>query len=337
MSGEEIRELVDSGVFGDGENSKKPEVIETHISWVILGDEHAYKIKKPLRFSFLDFRSLSDRKHFCRREVELNRRFTDGVYLGVVSIREENGRWRLGGEAGRIVDYAVKMRKLDPDKRMDILLAAGGVSAADIDNCAVKIVDFHVGESPIADIDPLVIREDFDDLLSVKDIVRRHLGEEAARWIEEAVESSNDFVDSYGTLLQDRVSAGFYRDCHGDLHCGNIFILPEPVPFDCVEFNDQFRRIDVLNEVAFLCMDLEVAGHGEFSERFLQTYNRHFEVVRHDDDRRLLNYLKAYRANIRAKVNALAVHHASRKERKRKAEETTRTYLRTMRDFMRRT
>ena len=332
MTSAEIDRLVSEGEFPD--KTSRRELIETHISWVILCDEFVYKIKKPHRFSFLDFSTLSLRKHFCEREVELNRRLTPHVYLGVVPILSHQNTLIMDGSEGTVIDYAVKMRKLSVDKRMDKLLANNEVTEINIDNLAEKIADFHKRAAIIYDKDLEEIREEFNDLESIKEYVIRELGATYGSIIDRAVEFSNLFLDRHKNLLARRRKEGFYRDCHGDLHSRNIFLLPEPVPFDCIEFNEEFRQIDVLNEVAFLCMDLDAFGRRDLSDRFLESYNAFFSSLSSAEDHELFVYYKAYRANVRAKVNGLRAQNADSEGAKRDALGAVKKYLRLMAGYL---
>src|SRR5690606_904967 len=135
-------------------------------------------------------------------------------------------------------------------------------------------------------------------------------------------------------LMTDRLENGFYRDCHGDLHSRNIFLLPQPVPFDCIEFNDELRQIDVLNEVAFLCMDLDAFGRHDLSETFLSHYNQFFPAMKTPEERALFIYYKMYRANIRAKVNGLRAKSAISEDERTIALATAKKYLIKMHNYM---
>ncbi len=143
MTKEQIDKLLSNGIFP--EYTENRELVETHISWVILCDQFVYKIKKPIKYSFLDFSTLELRKHFCERELELNRRFTKNIYIEVMPIYyfESEDRYCVGGAEGTILDYCTKMYKLDPEKQMDVLLSKNKVSEFDIKNLAITIADFH--------------------------------------------------------------------------------------------------------------------------------------------------------------------------------------------------
>ena len=309
MTKEQINKLIIEGEFP--ENTGRPDLIETHISWVLVCDGFVYKIKKPIQYSFLDFSTVQKRKYFCEREVELNRRLTDNIYLDVLPVREISGRFLMDGESGDVIDYAVRMRKMDRDKQMDVLLVNNKVTTTDIRNLAEKIASFHKNTEIVYKKNIFDVQEMFNDLSAEKDFLHEYLNRNSYAIICEAINTSNVFMERNKRLLADRLKAGFFRNCHGDLHSRNIFLLPSPQPFDCIEFNDDYRQIDVLNEVAFLCMDLDAFGRHDLSDLFINSYNNLFPSIKTDEDRRLFVYYKGYRSNIRAKVNSLRVREAN--------------------------
>ena len=308
MTKEQINTLLAPGKFPGSCGS--PELVETHISWVFLCDQFVYKIKKPIRYSFLDFSTIEKRKYYCEREIELNRRLTDDVYLDVQTLREKQGNIFIGEADRAVIDYAVRMRKLDGDKQMDRLLLQNKVTETDIQNLAEKIASFHANTKIIYDKDIFDIHKKFIDLGGEREYLRDQLNPKSSGIISHAIEISGKFHDAHKTLLTNRFKVGFYRDCHGDLHSRNIFLLPAPQPFDCIEFNDDYRQIDVLNEVAFLCMDLDAFERKDLSALFLARYNSLFPSIKTEEDRKLFIYYKSYRANIRAKVNSLRARDA---------------------------
>jgi aminoglycoside phosphotransferase family enzyme len=303
MTKEQINSLLSKGIFP--ETTGKRELIETHISWVIVCDQFVYKIKRPVHYSFLDFSTLEMRKHFCEREIELNKRLTDNIYLDVQPVSEWQGSLFIGATDGAIIDYAVRMLKLDREKQMNILLSQNKVTAMDMKNLAEKIAFFHKKTNVIYKKDFLDVQEKFNDLEAEREFLAVQLSKDCSNIIDRAIKTSDTFIEKNKKLLAARLSAGFFRDCHGDLHSRNIFLLPAPEPFDCIEFNDDFRQIDVLNEVAFLCMDLDAFDREDLSTVFIDYYNHLFPAMSTSQDRGLFIYYKSYRANIRAKVNSL--------------------------------
>jgi len=328
MTKEHIVTLLSEGVFpGD---TGRPDLVETHISWVFVCDRFVYKIKKPIRYSFLDFSTLEKRKYYCEREIELNRRLTHDMYLDVQPIREISGRFYVGSHSGEIVDYAVRMRKLDRSRQMDALLRNNKVTDSDMRNLAEKIAGFHKNTVVIYKKDVLQIRDEFNDLKNE----REYLGAERSAIIDQAIASSDAFIEKYKELFASRLKEGFYRDCHGDLHSRNIFLLPDHQPFDCIEFNDEFRQIDVLNEIAFLCMDLDAFHKPELGNQFLRYYNHFFPAIRSDEEQRLFLYYKSYRANIRAKVNSLRARSADNDTERKVALAEADKYLGMMDSYL---
>ena len=332
MTKEQIDNLITNGEFP--EETTRKELVETHISWVILCDAFVYKIKKPVNYSFLNFSTLELRKHYCEREIFLNSRLTPDVYLEVLPVREDGNKIKIGDGEGTIIDYVVKMNKLDTSKQMDLMLQEGTVSGADMRNLAKKVASFHQDAEIIYELDLMDIRDKFNDLNSVKEVISAQSGEAYGKMIQEAIEFSDRFLEENKQLMADRLKAGLYRDCHGDLHSRNIFLLPEPIPFDCIEFSDELRQIDLLNEVAFLCMDLDAFDRKDLSDEFLTHYNQFFPAMKTPKERTLFNYYKMYRANIRAKVNGLRVISATSDEERKTSLDTAEKYLTQMSNYL---
>lgn len=303
MNGDEVRELAANGLW-NGEPVDGT-LIETHISWVVLSTSLAFKIKQPVRFSFLDFSTLERRKHYCQREVELNQRLTD-IYLDVVPIHCRGSVFTLGGNGAAPLDYAVRMRRMDPALEMSRVLAGGRVSRSRIDELADVLAAFHARATIVRrPFDEQEMKGNFNDLRTVAGPIGQRLGTAYATICESAIDYSNRFLAQHRPLLAARVAYGFRRDLHGDFHTGNVFLSTPPIIFDCIEFNDAMREIDILDEVAFLCMDLEATGHRDLSSQFLDAYMGRMNLRLSDGERALFSYFKIYRAGVRAKVTAL--------------------------------
>lgn len=311
-----------------------PELLETHISWVIICRHHVFKIKKPVRFSFVDFSTLEKRKYYCEREILLNRRLADGIYIDVQSVRILKKRFVMGGEYGEIIDYAVWMHRVDNSRQMDKLLLLQQVTEHDIRQLARKIAAFHQQAELVASKNLTALRFDFNDINSEREFLSEKLGENAAHLIIRGIAASDLFLGKNIFLIARRLELGFFRDCHGDLHSGNIFLLDEPQPFDCLEFNDELRRIDVLDEVAFLCMDLEAHNRKHLADLFLTEYNNLFPAIRNQEDAQLLTYYKSYRANIRAKVCSIRARSSSDKTALQNNLAACRKYLLLMDEYL---
>ncbi len=299
MNSGQIHKLAQEGEWRNSPLNAK--VVETHISWVLLARDFVFKIKKPVKFSFLDFSSLERRKHYCEREIELNSRLTD-IYLDVVPITFPDAIYEIGESSGKALEYAVRMKRQDSALEMDKMLKAGKVQDPHIEKLAKIMAGFHDRAEMIKEpFDIEKMQADFNDILTVQ-----KKGEaETTGVIKKAVEYSNRFLNKHRKLIEDRVAGGFRRDLHGDFHSGNIFLTKNPIVFDCIEFNDTLRYVDILDELAFFCMDLEAHGQKALSDKFLSFYQA--ETHRNSSDRELelFNYYKLYRANVRAKVNLL--------------------------------
>lgn len=309
-------------------------VEETHISWVILTPRFAFKIKKPVKLSFLDFSTLNQRKKYCERELALNRRFSE-IYLRVVPVKSDRGVWRLGSGPGKIADYAVMMIRLDSSKRMDLLLRTGSVRPLHIRALANKIAAFHskaaIIKRPFA-VDDLA--DAFNDIRLVRNFAHKALGGQFDDLISRSQKWSRAFLLYHASRLKERIRLGLQRDGHGDLHSGNIFCYKNPEIFDCIEFNDRYRQIDVLNEIAFFCMDLEAFGAPRLADLFVNEYNREFPGFLTAEDWGLFVYFKCYRANVRAKVHALAAEQAGYQQSYRRHKAAVRKYLKLMNRYI---
>jgi uncharacterized protein len=281
------------------------ELVETHISWVLLCGSDVYKIKRPVKFSFLDFSTLERRKFFCEEEVRLNRRLSPDVYLGVVPIRIRGGMPEIGGK-GRAADYAVRMRKLDRAMMMDALLAAGKVGAGDVKEIARTVAAFH-RKADIAGGEfgsSAIVGAQIADLANHRDAI-----ESACRlgpWVDGILSRSAQFMRKNEGVFRKRMASGMVRDCHGDLHARNVFLLGKKDGgariVDCIEFNQDFRCIDVASDVAFMAMDLDYCGREDLSQEFVDAY----VSETHDAElETVLPLYKCYRANVRAKVAAI--------------------------------
>lgn len=300
MTKDDIQKLIHTLQNENGEDDVHH--FETHSSWVILAGQFAYKIKKPVHYSFLDFSTLEKRKYFCERELELNSRFSPEFYKEVVPIFENEGRLSFR-HAGHIVAYALKMLRLDNTYRMDVLAEKGAIRPEQIDDLVNRLVAFHKDTSrPAIQVPKDNQVADFDDLFHLKGRL------EAI----EPIQLGNlegfaaGFWDKVYPRWQKRQKEGFYIDGHGDLHTRNIFLYPErAILFDCIEFNDHFRFQDILSELAFLAMDLEFWGLKDLSDYFISRYNGRYKVFHTLEDEWLFLYYKMYRANIRLKVYAL--------------------------------
>ncbi len=304
MTSEELHSLLQNGRFPYPAPGRR--LIETHISWVILGGSYVYKIKKPIDYSFLNFSTLEKRYYYCCRELELNRRLTEGMYLDVLPIRKAGAAFQVGGEAGSIVDYALLMRRMDNSRQMDKLLLRGLVTRYHMLQVARRLAAFHHAAQRISGAEEAdTLYADFADLNSVGETMEETLGLAAAQEARSVVDFVEAFLNRRRRHLFRRHQNGWVIDGHGDLHSRNILLLEEPVIFDCIEFNDRLRTLDVLNEIAFFCMDLDYYGYPRLAEAFRTDYLNRVPAMETAADRDLFRYYRLYRANVRLKVNCL--------------------------------
>ncbi len=286
--------LLDSGAYAHP--TREIRIIETHISWVVLTGDYAYKIKRPVRFPFLDFTSLARREFFCREELRLNQRFATELYLAVCPIVRRGQSLQMNG-AGEAVEFAVRMRQFDAANELGFLLEHGHVSIEEIEEFGRAMADVH---------------ETLPRLPSHSEPqrTRRILLENAA----ECGPDKNigwclrDELDRLRDLLVQRDAEGFVRECHGDLHASNVARIDGRLrAFDCLEFEPEFRRIDVAHELAFLAMDLCAHSRPTLASAFVNAW-----LARSGDYQacECLNLYEAHCALVRAKVaglNALRV------------------------------
>lgn len=289
---------------------KQIEVIETHISWLILTGEYAYKIKKPVDFGFLDFTTLDKRQHFCEEELRLNQRLAPDIYQRVVSIGGSIEAPQFEPEdSTEIIEYAVQMQQFDPEKRLDLLLQNKSFESNWIDTLAEQIAEFHsripivAQDSPWGEAGTIwgVVSDNFSHIVeSVDDLGDLHKVQQLSHFTAQQFRKLTP-------LIERRKAQGHIRECHGDLHLANITLFRDELRlFDCIEFNLQFRWIDTISDLAFLLMDLEANGEFRWANRCL---NRYLEICGDYQALPLLNFYKAYRSMVRAKVAVLGDMH----------------------------
>ncbi|NYZ77416.1 hypothetical protein H0O02_03820 [Candidatus Micrarchaeota archaeon] len=280
----------------------KVDFIETHISWIYLAGDYAYKVKRPVKFSFLDFSTFEKRKFFCEEEVRLNRRLCREMYMGVVPVVKRAGGVFFEGK-GETIEYAVKMKRMPEERRMDRLLEKGAVGVADVEKLALSIAKFHERAFIIHDPaygEPELIKEQIDDIKKHRAAIEKACGMGAK--VDFALKKCDDFFKRNVPLLLRRQREGMIRDCHGDLHSANIFLADKVCIFDCIEFSKNFRYIDTASEIAFMAMDLDAFGKEDLSKAFVKRY---LNLAGDREMLLLLNYYKCYRANVRAKIAAI--------------------------------
>jgi aminoglycoside phosphotransferase family enzyme/predicted kinase len=278
-------------------------LLETHISYVLLTGVYAYKIKKAIRLEFLDFTTLDARRFYCEEELRLNRRLAPALYLEVVAITGGMDEPRLGGP-GPVLDYAVKMREFPQAALLGNVLDQGLLTAGHISRLAAIVARFHaqIAVAPPATsfgVPGGILRLALANFAEI-----RALGNDAADAAPDDLApleawTRRQYAARHAQFAARRQS-GFVRECHGDLHLGNMALIDgEPTIFDCIEFNDQMRWIDVMSEVAFIVMDLAYRRRHDYARRFLNAY---LEETGDHGGLAVLRFYVVYRAMVRAKV-----------------------------------
>jgi uncharacterized protein len=278
--------------------------LETHISHLFFAGDLVYKVKKAVRFSFLDFSTLAKRRHFLQEELRLNRRVAPSVYLGVMPICFDESGWRLGGWA-EPAEYTLVMRRLPERRMLPFLLETKQLTVEMITELATFLAGFHAGAEIVRGIDvrahlSTLQKQWTENLAELAPFLTGSDDREALGWIESF---GAEFIMTHRDLLACRARDGWVRDVHGDLHAEHICFAPEGIQvFDCIEFNAHLRRCDLAAEIGFLLMDLSVRGGDFLAEPFLTCYQQRVGDV---DMARLLPFFESYRALVRAKVHAL--------------------------------
>jgi uncharacterized protein len=299
-------ELV-SAMSEPGFYPKRPSKVthkETHISHVFLTDDLVYKVKKPVRFSFLDYSTLAKRRHFLNEELQLNRRLAPSVYLAIMPITRDGNVWKLGGEE-EPSEYALVMRRL-PDKRMlPVLLETQQATSKMISELAGLLARFHGEAERVSPIDAShyveEVEKQWNENLTDLAPLREDLVD--AETVSLLKDYGADFIERHRNLMMQRAEEGWIRDVHGDLHCEHVCFAPEGIQiFDCIEFSQQLRCCDLASEIGFFLMDLEVRGGGALARPFL---TRYLEGLHDPDLPVLLPFYQCYRALVRGKVEAL--------------------------------
>ena len=307
---------------------RRVRLVQTHSSFVFIVPPFVYKVKKPVNFGFLNFSTLEKRRHFCEREVTLNRRLSQKMYLGVVPISTRNGRFTFD-EGDEIVEYAVKMRKLADGCFLDQLVERDEVVPGDLNRIAIVLKQFYEAQHPTEEIeawgriDRLRISTDENFRQT-----REFIGHTVSRAAFEAIRSYTDwFYARHKRLFASRIRERRIRDCHGDLHLEHIHVTPRALQiYDCIEFNDRFRYVDVANDVAFLAMDLDYEGRSDLARDFVIQMA---SALNDDGMPRLMDFYKCYRAYVRGKVESLhSVAHAAPEEERQASAERARRYFR---------
>ena len=296
------------------------QLVQTHISCVFLTGDYAYKLKKAVRFEFLDFSELAQRQHFCQLEIELNRRTAADLYLDVINVyhHSETDEFSLSPQCAeqpnwQVVDYLVKMRQFDPNQLLSRLILRESLSIQAVSELAQRIADFHRQAEIIKPpafwgsaecvLQPMVANFPSLQDLFKRLIAQRRLNQSALTRLQFLAQHTQAQHTLLAPLLSQRQQQGFVRACHGDLHLDNItYYQGKLVLFDGIEFNEQFRLIDVFSDLAFLLTDLD-ANHCELTSQ--QLLNRYLIESGDYAGLGIINFYQTYRAMVRAKISGL--------------------------------
>ena len=315
-----IKALLEPGAYP--ERPQSVELIQTHISYILLTPRNAYKIKKPVDFGFLDFTTLERRKHFCEEEIRLNQRLTEGIYLKVVPIVEtEEGGFLLidsarAPKAVKPIDYAVMMTRFDEDTTLRALILKDRADAGLIRRIARRIAAFHkeaetnehISEFGALEIIEKNSKENFSQTVEFIGPILSKIK------FDQIKESSTGFIKENASLFARRIENGFIKDCHGDIHSEHICVTDKINIIDCIEFNERFRFSDVVSDLAFLSMDLDFFSRGDLSRTLEEEY---FKKTNDSDGKALIGFYKSYRAYVRGKIECFKLLEAEVEARDR--------------------
>ena len=285
------------------------EVRQTHISMVFLAGEFVYKVKKPVKLSFLDFSTLEKRRHFCDEEVRLNRRLAPNVYLGVVPVTGNNAGLRFEG-AGEPVDWAVKMKWLPEEATLERRLARDELAPTDLAALARRLADFHRSAERSEHISEFgrcetVAKNIHENFAVAAPLVGRTMSQSVR---DRLVALTDQALSALRPVIDARAARGIPCDTHGDLHLDHVYLFPDRsapadlVVVDCIEFNERFRCADPVADMAFMVMDLAFHGRSDLAAGF---GNAWFEAIGDAEGRDLLPLYVSYRAAVRGKVDGL--------------------------------
>ncbi len=284
-----------------GHPSDGIELVQTHISSVLLVGDYVYKFKKPVNFGFLDFSDLEKRRACCEQELILNRRLCPDIYLGLVRVTDEgDGKFALDGQ-GTVIEYGVKMKRMPEERMMPKVIARGELTDAHIDTLVQVLADFykHAEGGPAiqafgtAEAVAVNVLENFTQ-------TEGFIGQGALDQGQfDRISQFSRNMLAREDLFQQRIANGSIRDGHGDLYSANICLADKVYIFDCIEFNQRFRYCDVASDVAFLAMDLDFHGLEALSERFIEQF---CQKTGDESLGTMLNFYKCYRAYVRGKI-----------------------------------
>jgi aminoglycoside phosphotransferase family enzyme len=295
-----VQALLDPKIYPHA--PQKVELMQTQMSFIFLTDDYVYKVKKPVDLGYLDYTTLEKRRFFCQQELKLNRRLCPDIYLEVVPIIQHQDKILLGGH-GEVIEYAVRMRQLPPQRMMDVLLSNNQVSQGMVRQVAKKLAHFHQQAETNAEISSYgslstIITNTEENFTQTQQYIGVSISREQYRGIKTYTDT---FAEQNTRLFEKRIKEGRIRDCHGDLHTAHVCFIDGICIYDCIEFNDRFRYCDVASEIAFLAMDLDHHRHPDLSQHFIDAY---VESSQDEELLKLLDFYKCYRAYVRGKVES---------------------------------
>lgn len=285
-----VRALMAPALYG----GETPQHVETHLSHLFLTSERVYKLKKRVDWSVVDYSTVDRREAFCRRELEVNRRFAPELYLGVVPVTRDGAGFAIGG-AGEVADWLVEMRRFDSDGQLDIMADRGALTGTIIDATADVIADMHRTAPPVRG-------PASEAVAALTDQLRRDVAADLAPAAARDVNAWAEAARADGEALAGRIDArgrhGFVRRCHGDLHLSNLCMWQgRPMPFDAIEFSEDIATIDVLYDLAFAVVDLDARDQHAHATRLT---SRYLEATRDYGGLALLPLFLSQRAMVRA-------------------------------------
>lgn len=321
--------LRETGIYPD--HPRDVEVIETHMSWVFLTRDYAYKLKKPVRYDYLDFRTLAARQYYCTEEVRLNRRLAGSVYLDVVPmVLSASGAAQLGGE-GTPIDWLVKMRRLPADRMLDWALCHGTATEEDARAVATRLGEFYLTLPPA----PVTVDEYRGRLRREIDECERELSNPAfsqpVTLVRKICLAQRHLLVQDPSRLDRRVNEGRIVEGHGDLRPEHVCLAPPLAVIDCLEFSREFRTLDTANEIGFLALECERLGAPDFAQVLIRTYR---DVTGDRPDTALVHFYQSCSACVRAKITVWHLREAAYRDSPKWADRAT-YYLQLAEQHMR--
>ncbi|MBW4624767.1 MAG: AAA family ATPase [Brasilonema octagenarum HA4186-MV1] len=284
---------------------KEPiELVQTHISYVLLTGDYAYKVKKPMNFGFLDYSTLEKRGHFCQEELRLNQRGAAELYLEVFPVTQVGEKYQLGG-TGEPVEYVLKMLQFPTDALFSKMFEQGRLTEELVEELGRVVAEYHDTKTVTNDYirsfgEVSQIRAAFDE--NYEQTEKYINGPQTQKQFEETKQDTDKFFAERGELFKKRIQNNYVRECHGDLHLGNICLWRDKIwLFDCIEFNEPFRFVDVMFDVAYAVMDLEGQQRPDLSNAYLNTY---LEVTGDWEGLQVLPIYLSRQSYVRAKVTS---------------------------------